>query len=258
VGSLRALGGNRGIRTGPHGQGDERFRIGGEAPQDHPVETEEPAHALQPGLELAVHVVAGELHERSRELGQERLEAQPLPQRVRSPSPLLDESARDEEGHPHQDQEDLEGPYALLRGEHGERRPARHGARDREEGGGEEGEARPRGPEADPGEDEEGHQEGERGVGAAGKVGRVALVAAEDERAQHDETESEEERLDTAAADGVAQPGDAVSHDDHDGGHERELAQAVREEAPDEDDPEGLSLEEAHRGRIGNARDEGA
>ena len=201
--------------------------------------------------------MAGPLHERPRQLRQELFEAQPLAKRDRTLSALLDEPAQHQEGHSHDEEEDLQGHDPLFGGQHGQGRPSGHRAADGQEGGGQQGETRPPRPETDGGEDEERQQEGEQGVGAAWQEQGPPLVPGEHDSAHGSDPERQQARVDAVTRGRLPHPAGAPGHEQDERGDEGELAQGVGEESSEPHEPVRLAAHPMDHGRVREVRHEG-
>ena len=220
------------------------------------VEAQRGAEAREGVRERVAHPAARDVHEGRGDLRDELLEAEPRAQRGRRLSALFDQRAQAEQRRTHDDQEHLQREGPFLRQGDSRAGGAPHRDAGGEERGGQEGEARAARAEADRRGHQERHQEGKGRERSARQV-EGAVVGLEHQPADGQVRRGEQDSFRQAARSRLAQPAACPTHDHDGGGYDHELAQDVREEATDEDEPHRLASNRVHGRRVGEARDEG-
>src|SRR6267143_737661 len=236
---------------------NRRARSGrGEPDQHDAIELEELSQALKPGLDRLLDVVAGQVHERAREAGEECLEAQPLLEGLLGAAPLLDERSQAEQRNGDDEQEDLQRDHARGGGQRRERPPSVGARPDRHERGGQEGKIGRARPEAYRGPQEEWQQEGQRGTRRPKQSGRTHAPRAEGHDGDGDERRGEKACLRAPANRRSPHPA-AIGCDGQDGRDQGQRREDVGEEPGAPDGPVMLAGEPGDGGGVRKRGNEG-
>jgi hypothetical protein len=224
---------------------------------DQAVHLEPPAREGEPRVERDLHLRAGRMDEGAGELGEELLEAQAVPQEELAHVPLADDGGQAEQRYTDDPGEALEREGGFARRQAREEPAAVDGGPESDGGQAQQGEARPRRPEAHRAPEERGEEQDERQARETAHESFLGPGRREDEDGDGDGGHGEQDGLDLMRGAGAAQGGPAPAQQHDDGGDEDELAERVREESVAPHRPEMLSALPAHDPRVEERREEG-
>ena len=233
---------------------DVQDALGAVNEDDHAVHLEPLAEKGEPGVERDVHLVARRVDEGARELGEELLEPQAVPQVTLAGLTLPDDRGQAHQGHSDDPDHALEREGRFPRRETGQEPVPVDGRPQRDGGHREEGEAGAGGSEPDR-TPEQGRQEQDERQSRQPPEGlRFGGGGGEDQDGHHDRGEGEEDGLAYARHPGTTDRRRAALEQHHDRGDADELGQRVREESVAPHRPEVLAALRAHDPRVRERR----